>query len=44
MFNHELGKYAVLGEAIDEAREYLKCELADVEVFRKYVELAKRQL
>jgi hypothetical protein len=44
MYNHELGKFPVFSECIDEAREYLKCELADLEVFRKYVELAKRQL
>lgn len=44
MYSHEMGRWAVMGEAIEEAREWLRCELADVEVFRKYVELAKRQL
>lgn len=30
MYNHEFYKYPVLGEAIDEVREYIKCEIADI--------------
>ena len=44
LFNGEISKYAVVDSSIQELREYVRCEMADLELFRKYLELTKRQL
>jgi hypothetical protein len=44
MYNHEINKFPVFSDVIEEVREYLKCEIADLEVFKKYVQMAKKHL
>ena len=44
MYNHDVAKMPVFAESLEELREYLRCEVADLELFKKYVEMAKRRL
>lgn len=37
MYNTDITKYVVYNDMIEEVREYIQCESADLELFKAYV-------